>query len=77
MTSSEGSHRVYMTFFLRQGCNIQFLEADLRTHSHADSPSQHRTRFWNSPGMVRRQEPLRLWSTKSKMGGVGATWLNE
>jgi hypothetical protein len=25
------SHRVYMTFFLRQGWCVQFLEADLRT----------------------------------------------
>jgi hypothetical protein len=29
------SHKVYMTFFLREGWNVQFLDADLKTSTQA------------------------------------------
>jgi hypothetical protein len=71
------TRRVYMTFFLRQGWNVQFLEADLRTPLLAGSPIPPRSPSAPWPAGLEPWPPSKPRSSltgKSRMAGVVSTW---
>ena len=68
-------HRIFMTFFYRAGCQVQFVEADLKTPlcpASSPLPTRRRSRSWlaaGRPGATQKAGSLLEHAIENGRGG--------